>query len=111
MKLTITLIELKNPFKFFALSYSALHILQQLKQSNYVAMKKRGLWTTHYTMTLWHNERDLKDFAASGAHLKAMQESAKIAKHIKTLTIDANEFPSWTEAKRLLAEVKPIVFR
>jgi hypothetical protein len=53
-------------------------------------------------MPLWNNERELEDFARSGAHLQAMKDSKQIAKEIRTLTIDANELPSWSEAKRLL---------
>ena len=74
-------------------------------------MKKTGFWTTHYTMTLWKNEADLKDFARSGAHLKYMKTSGKIAKAIKTLTIDATEIPSWKEAKAMLENIKPINYQ
>ena len=59
MKITITFIELKSPFKFFALSYSALSIAKQLKDTNCKGFKKKGFWTKHYTMTLWNNEEDL----------------------------------------------------
>ncbi|MGB1207365.1 MAG: hypothetical protein ACPG5B_17085 [Chitinophagales bacterium] len=111
MKITITSIELKNPFKFFALSKSALQILRQLKTTNCVAMKKRGLWTTHYTMTMWKTEKDLKDFAASGAHLKAMKESSMIAKEIRTLTIDADVFPTWAAAKKMLENAHVLTFK
>lgn len=108
MKVTITYIELKSPFKFFALSSNALQIMRQLKKTPHVKMKKRGIWTKHYTMTLWNNEEDLKDFANSGAHLEAMKKSASMAKQIKTLTIDATELPSWKEAKKMLEAVKGI---
>jgi hypothetical protein len=53
-------------------------------------------------MTLWNNEDELKDFARSGAHLEAMKSSKKIAKEIRTITIDADFLPNWTEAKILL---------
>lgn len=102
MKATITSIELKGPLKFFALSATALRILRQLRATNCREFRKRGFWTKHYTMTLWNNEKELEDFARSGAHLQAMKDSKIIAKEIRTLTIDANELPSWSEAKRLL---------
>jgi hypothetical protein len=44
-------------------------------------------------MTLWENDKQMKEFARSGAHLKAMKDSAKIAKEIRTVTIDADKFP------------------
>lgn len=108
MKITITSIELINPFKYFLLSRKALGIVLQLRNTDCVKMKKRGFWTTHYTMTLWNNEDDLKKFARSGAHLEAMKMSGQIAKEIKSLTIDADEFPSWAAAKSMLAEIEPI---
>jgi hypothetical protein len=110
MKVTITSIELKGPLKFFALSLKAMNIMKQLKSTDYVAMKKQGLWTKHYTMTLWNNEEDMKNFARSGAHQTAMKESAEIAKEIRSVTIDATEFPDWKTAKVLLESAKPMRF-
>jgi hypothetical protein len=110
MKATFTSIELKGPFQFFALSSKALKIIKQLKSSRYKEFRKQGIWTTHYTMTLWESEEDLKDFATSGAHLDAMKSSKEIAKEIRTITIDADQLPSWKEAKRLLQHGKVIVY-
>lgn len=110
MKVTITSIELKGPLKFFALSASAWKIMKQLKSSNFRAFKKSGYWTTHYTMTLWDNEEDLKAFAHSGSHLEAMKISKNIAKEIRTLTIDGTALPNWKEAKQLLKEGKVLRF-
>ncbi len=110
MKATITSIELKGPFKFFVLSQKALSIVKQLKSSNCKDFKKRGFWTTHYTMTLWGNENDLKEFAGSGAHLEAMKVSKEIAKEIRTITIDTEILPNWKEAKSLLEKGKVIRF-
>ena len=106
MKATITSIELKGPLKFFALSANALNIIKQLKATNYKDFKKRGIWTKHYTMTLWNSENELKEFAKSGAHLDAMKKSKEIAKEIRTITIDTNTLPTWEEAKKLLVNAK-----
>ena len=102
MKVTITSIELKGPFKFFALSYRAMNILRQLKATNCRAMKKKGIWIKHYTMTLWDSEQDLKEFATSGPHLDAMKASREIAKEIRTITYDADSLPDWKTAEALL---------
>lgn len=110
MKATITSIELKGPLKFFALSANALKIIRQLKATSYKDFKKRGVWTTHYTMTLWNNENELKEFARSGAHLDAMKKSKEIAKEIRTITIDTDALPSWDEAKKLLENAKVFKF-
>ena len=106
MKVTITSIALKSPFHFFALSLQAMKILKQLKATNCLEVKKTGIWNKHYTMTLWENEQDLKSFAHSGAHLEAMKNAAKIAREIRTLTIDADTLPDWQRAKSLLKEGK-----
>lgn len=81
-----------------------MHIMKQLKGGNYKGFKKQGFWTSHYTMTLWESEEDLKNFARSGAHLEAMKVGARIAKEVVTLTIDADSFPRWKEAKKMLKE-------
>lgn len=106
MKATITSIELKDPFKFFALSAQALKIIKQLKATNCKEFKKKGNWTTHYTMTLWNNETELKEFAKSGAHLQAMKISKDIAKEIRTITIDTESLPDWKEAIKMLEGAK-----
>jgi len=106
MKATITSIKLKGPLKFFALSASALQIIKQLKATNCKEFKKKGIWTTHYTMTLWDNEDELQAFARSGAHLNAMKASKKIAREIRTITIDSDSLPNWNEAKSLLKNGK-----
>lgn len=108
MKVTVTSIELKGPLKFFALSAQALHIVRQLKSTKHKAFKKRGFWTTHYTMSLWNSEEDLLEFARSGAHLEAMKKSGQIAKEIRTITVDRDTLPNWKEAKELLQTAKVI---
>lgn len=108
MKVTITYIHLKSPFHFFALAAMAMKIVQQLKHSKSKAFKKKGIWTKHYTMTLWDDTQDLKDFATNGTHLEAMKNSAQIAKEIKTITIEAHQLPTWDEAMRLLEDAKCI---
>jgi len=110
LKVTITYIELKGPFKFFALSSQALQIIRQLKATDYKDFKKKGAWTKHYTMTLWSNEEEMKAFVSSGAHLKAMQESRTIAKEIRSITITADVLPNWKEAKKHLESAKVLRF-
>lgn len=110
MKATITSIELKGPFKFFALSIQALKVVKQLKASKYNAYKNKGFWTKHYTMTLWDNEQDIQDFVRSGAHLDAMKISGQMAKEIRTITVEADVLPTWREAKELLKQGKVIKY-
>jgi hypothetical protein len=104
MKITITSIELKSYWKFFTLSATAFGIVKQLKNVDYVDFKKKGMGKKHYTMTLWKNEEDLKNFAHSGAHQIAMKKSSKMAREIKTYTYEGDALPNWKEGIRLLAE-------
>jgi hypothetical protein len=100
MKVTITSIELKSPFHFFALSLRALRIINQLRNTPGIVDKKTtGFWTMHYTMTLWDEEKSLRNFAKTAAHLEAMKISKDIAKEIRTLTCDAESLPTWKVAK------------
>ena len=65
MIVVITSLELKNPFHFFLFSYKAMYVVKQLKKSNSKAFKSKGIWTKHYTMSLWENEDDMKAFFMS----------------------------------------------
>ncbi len=103
MIVSITSIELKSPFKFFALSLKAMYIVRQLKATDCKDFKKTGIWTKHYTMTLWNSEAEMMNFVRSDAHLEAMKESAKIAKEIWFVKFDAEVLPNWEEAKRLIS--------
>ncbi|QCK16650.1 DUF3291 domain-containing protein [Mangrovivirga cuniculi] len=106
MKATITSIKLKKPWHFFVLSKMALRIFKQLKTTKCKQYKSTGFWTLHYTMTLWEEESDMKEFAKSGAHLEAMKRSSNIASEIHTITINAKNLPTWKEAKLLLGKGK-----
>jgi hypothetical protein len=102
MMITITSIRLKSPWMFFTLSYRAMKIMFQLKNTDVLEIRKRGLWKTHYTLTAWKTEHALKDFAHSGAHLEAMKKSAAIAEEIRTLTLPMESIPNWKVAQKLL---------
>nr|WP_299485359.1 DUF3291 domain-containing protein [uncultured Allomuricauda sp.] len=109
MILVITSITLKSPWKFFPLSHRAMNIVRQMKGSPYIAFQKKGFWTTHYTMSLWPNIDDMKKFSHSGAHMEAIKKTKTIAEEVRTLTIEANDFPKWKEAKLLLKEKGKII--
>ena len=111
MNATITSLELRKPWDFFSLSLYALKISRQLKASGCLEFQKKGIWMKHYTMTLWPDEAKMRSFANSGAHLKAIKNSRKIAREIRTLTIDATELPDWKKAEQLLQEGRVIVYR
>lgn len=84
--------------------------MKQLKATQYKEFRKKGIWTKHYTMTLWNSEDELKEFARSGAHLDAMKKSKSLAKEIRTLTYDTDRLPTWKEAVRMLDQAKVLRF-
>ncbi len=81
-----------------------------MRTTNCREFKKRGIWTMHYTMTLWNNEEELKQFARSSAHLEAMKLSAQLAEEIRTFTFDAEKLPDWQTAVHLLKDAKALRF-
>jgi hypothetical protein len=103
MFITITSLRLKSIWKFFPLSLHALKIVNQTKaEKGLVDFRKKGIGRTHYTLTAWSEEGDLKKFARTGAHLEAMKASSKIASEIRIYTFKADRIPEWKEAESLL---------
>lgn len=83
-----------------------MYVVKQLKTIIFKRFKKKGIWTKHYTMTLWNSEEELRAFTESGAHKEAMGKSTKIAKKIRTINLDVDKLTSWSAAKELLKERK-----
>lgn len=108
MKATITYIRLRSISKLPAFFSSVMKIMRQLKATDNVQVKTRGMTTVHHTMTLWNNEKDLKSFSSSGAHMEAIRKTKLIAKEYKTVTLDADALPSWKEALKILDDVEAI---
>lgn len=96
--LVITSIELRTPFFYFALSLSGMKIVSQLKGLPCIAWKARGIWKSHYTMTLWESQAAVDSFVRVGAHRVAMGKSAKLATEIKTLKLESATLLPWNEA-------------
>lgn len=89
---------------FFGFSNIVFQVLQQLKISQCKAYKTRGGLLTHYTLSGWEDDAQLNTFTRNAAHLKAMKQSASLAKEIRTLTYEADDLPDWKTAKKLLFE-------
>ena len=106
MKVVITSIELKSPFYFFRLTSNAFKVSNQLKKTACKDFKKKGFWKKHYTMTLWNSEVDMRSFSVSGSHLEAIKISNKIAREIRTMTVEMDHLPDWGEAHKLLKHGK-----
>lgn len=103
MIISITYIKLKSPWKFFKLANYARFILQQMKEDpNCQGHKQKGIWTNHFTMSMWNTEEEMMAFVRSGAHLKAMKISKDIAAELKFKRLNQDHFPTWKEAKQHL---------
>ena len=107
MIVSITKIEL--------ISYSRLidffkfngKIIKELKQSKCKKYKITGNWNLKvwYTMTLWENENDIKDFYHNGTHLEAMKQSKTFSSKIQSNRIISEDLMSWKEAKKYLVTI------
>jgi hypothetical protein len=103
MFVTVTSLRLKSIWRFFKLSWLGLKISNQARnEKGFLAIKSTGLGKLHYTLTLWQTEEDLKRFAHSGEHLKAVKQSASLASEICTYTYSSKQLPDWPSAKKLL---------
>jgi len=105
MYVTLTSILLRSPWQFFTLTNHGRKIFQQAHAAaGFLKMKNTGWWRLHLTLSAWESAAALKDFARSGAHLDAMQQSAKLSREIRTYTYETETLPTWAEARLLLAE-------
>lgn len=105
MIVTVTSLKLRSLFGFFRLSWNGLQISRQAKsQPGFLRMKNTGAGYLHFTLTAWKDEAALKAFSRSGAHLAAMKQAKTLAQEVRVHTYTSEQFPTWTEAKRLLSE-------
>jgi len=105
MFVTITSLQLRSRFGFFALSLHGLKIsLQAKKQKGFIAMKNTGKGYLHFTLSGWQNEVAIREFARSGAHLEAMKTSKRLAREIRVYTFETETLPDWKTAQGLLLE-------
>lgn len=110
MKIVITSIELKSVWKYFKLTYLAMHIVKQCKsEKGFLGMKNRGFGKLHFTLSAWESVEDMERFVHSGAHLEAMKHTRELASELRFYNYDAAAMPAWDEAKKLLAEKGRII--
>jgi hypothetical protein len=111
MIIAITSIRLRSMWNLFKFGSHVGQILKQIKsQKGFIAMKASpSIGYTHYTVSAWENETDLKIFARSGAHLNAMKQTAKIATEVNSYVYQDETIPDIKNAKRLLAEKGKVI--
>lgn len=105
MIISITKIELISYSKLIAFFKFNRHIINELKQSKCKKYKVSGNWNykVWYTMTLWANENELKDFYLNGTHLEVMKQSKTFSSKIQSKRIQTNDdnLLSWKESKKI----------
>jgi hypothetical protein len=80
-----------------------MHIVRQLNEFRCLGWKSTGFGREHFTMTLWEDPAEIKNFMkADGAHRRAMGWTKKLATHVKVYTYPADAFPTWRAAKQML---------
>lgn len=105
MKIVITSIELKSIWKYFKLTYLAMHIVRQTKnEKGFLTMKSRGFGRLHFTLSAWETAEDMKRFVNSGAHLEAMKRTKELANELRFYNYESDSLPGWEEAKNTLFE-------
>ncbi len=103
MILAITSIQLKSPWAALNFYVHVYRVVQQLRSSKCMEYKTRGNGLMkHYTMSLWRNEKDLREFTTHDGHLRAMRKSPKLASEIRTLNVEAEAILPWQEGILLL---------
>lgn len=102
MILSLTKIELISYSKLFPFFKFNSLIVKQLKQSKCKKYKVTNDWNfkTFYTMTLWEDEKDIRDFYRTGDHLTAMKQSKTISSKIQSKRLEENDFISWSNVKK-----------
>ncbi len=103
MIVSITKIELRSYSQlrsFFAMNQKIIKALQQAPCKGF---KATGSWNLKcwYTMTLWENENDLKQFYKQGVHLEAMKKWQHYAIRAQSKRLQRDQAMSWKEAKKL----------
>ena len=105
MVISVTSIKLRKLWYFFILSYLGLKIQREIKtRPGFIKMKNTGFGYLHYTLSVWENETEAKNFSRSGQHLEAMRSGKKLATEVRVYTFQSEEIPDWKEAKALLLE-------
>lgn len=102
MIVSITKIELVSYSKLIEFFKFNVKVIDELKHSKCQKFKMTSDWNLKvwYTMTLWVNEADMRDFYTQGTHLEAMRQSRHFSSKIKSSRIQSPDLLNWREAKR-----------
>ena len=107
MIIVATELHVKSFWKFFPFVRHSIRSMKQAKQAPGIihATASNGGWRIGYTLTAWENKEAMLQYRNSGAHKIAMQQISKLSKQYKTLVWEADNIPTWKEAKSRLDEL------
>ena len=107
MLIVATELHVKNLWKFIPFVRHSIRSNKQAKEAAgclHVWVGNKG-WRIGYTLTAWENKEAMLQYRNSGAHKIAMQQISKLSKQYKTLVWEAENIPTWKEAKSRLDEL------
>ncbi len=94
---SITGLKLKHPLRWFQFWWHAIPSMIQAKKAHgNLRAEARNINGVHHTLTVWIEEAAMRDYVASGAHLKAMKAFKTIATG-KTLGFASDTVPDWSD--------------
>lgn len=102
MIVTVTYFKLRSAIRGFELFAHEHRIKKQLNAGSCRGYKKWFFWKDVYTMTMWDNEKVMREFVMSGAHKESMKSTARLGVQFKSVTFEVDELPSWKVAKAKL---------
>ncbi|RBW67952.1 DUF3291 domain-containing protein [Bacillus taeanensis] len=104
MFISVTRLHLRGKRKLPSFIWHTLQSMNQLKKAEgltHSSFNKEG-WLTYWTLTVWENKEDMKNYRNNGSHLKAMKIARKIADELESFHWEGETIPSWAESKERL---------
>lgn len=104
MLIVATELHVRNGWKFIPFVRHSIRSTKQAKQAAgclHVWVGNNG-WRIGYTLTAWKDKSSMLQYRNTDSHKVAMQQIGKLSKQYKTLVWEAEQVPSWNEAKERL---------
>ena len=104
MLIVATELHVRNGWKFIPFVRHSIRSTKQAKQAAgclHVWVGNYG-WRIGYTLTAWKDKSSMLQYRNTDSHKVAMQQISKLSKQYKTLVWEAEQVPSWNEAKEKL---------
>lgn len=108
--ISITGLKIKSPLHFFTFWWHAVRSMVQAKSApGNISADAKVINGINHTLSVWTDEKAMREFIITGHHLKAMKAFNRIATG-KTFGFKSRDVPDWDEVHRLWRE-KGIEYR